>query len=140
MKISNWIGFLVALATCESVMEPEFESVTSASIIKLANKGSGYRLHSHEINYGSGSGQQSVTGFPKGDDANSLFVVSTDQPRGAPINCGQTIQLVHLKTGKRLHSHPLQRFVIIKLTNLVLFLGSKKYQLTINLIRVTTGP
>jgi dolichyl-phosphate-mannose--protein O-mannosyl transferase len=33
-----------------------------------------YRLHSHDVPYGSGSGQQSVTGFPNVDDANSYWV------------------------------------------------------------------
>lgn len=35
-----------------------------------------FRLHSHEVPYGSGSGQQSVTGFPDVDDANSYWVLS----------------------------------------------------------------
>lgn len=33
-----------------------------------------FRLHSHDVPYGSGSGQQSVTGFPNVDDANSYWV------------------------------------------------------------------
>lgn len=33
-----------------------------------------FRLHSHDVPYGSGSGQQSVTGFPEVDDANSYWV------------------------------------------------------------------
>lgn len=44
-------------------------------MIKLAHFGTKYLLHSHEIAYGSGSGQQSVTGYPTGDDANSLWIV-----------------------------------------------------------------
>lgn len=32
------------------------------------------RLHSHDVPYGSGSGQQSVTGYPNVDDANSYWV------------------------------------------------------------------
>ena len=38
------------------------EMVTCTSIIKLQNVQRGVRLHSHEVKYGSGSGQQSVTG------------------------------------------------------------------------------
>jgi len=34
-----------------------------------------FRLHSHEVPYGSGSGQQSVTGFPGVDDSNSYWVI-----------------------------------------------------------------
>jgi dolichyl-phosphate-mannose--protein O-mannosyl transferase len=44
-------------------------------VIKLKHLASGFRLHSHDIKYGSGSGQQSVTGFPNIDDANSLWVI-----------------------------------------------------------------
>jgi hypothetical protein len=36
-----------------------------------------YRLHSHDVPYGSGSGQQSVTGFPNVDDANSYWVCNS---------------------------------------------------------------
>ena len=35
-----------------------------------------FRLHSHDVPYGSGSGQQSVTGFPNVDDSNSYWVTS----------------------------------------------------------------
>ncbi|KAI9358583.1 hypothetical protein DFJ73DRAFT_757870 [Zopfochytrium polystomum] len=85
----------VALATLVSahdnnfVIEPEFEAVTCGSAIKLAHSATGYRLHSHGINYGSGSGQQSVTGFPGGDDPN-------------------IIRLLHMATKKFLHSHSHQ--------------------------------
>ena len=40
------------------------ELVTCTSAIKLQNVQRGVRLHSHEVKYGSGSGQQSVTGKP----------------------------------------------------------------------------
>jgi dolichyl-phosphate-mannose--protein O-mannosyl transferase len=43
--------------------------------VKLTHVASGYKLHSHEIKYGSGSGQQSVTAFPHSDDSNSYFLV-----------------------------------------------------------------
>lgn len=49
--------------------------VTCGSVLKLMHVNTKYRLHSHEIPYGTGSGQQSVTGFPKGDDTNSFWVV-----------------------------------------------------------------
>ena len=38
------------------------ELVTCTSMIKLQNLQRGVRLHSHGVKYGSGSGQQSVTG------------------------------------------------------------------------------
>ena len=35
-----------------------FQFVTCGSVLKLVNPASGVRLHSHEVKYGSGSGQQ----------------------------------------------------------------------------------
>jgi hypothetical protein len=52
--------------------------VTYGSLIKLQHERTKYRLHSHEVPYGSGSGQQSVTAFPGVEDGNSYWVsVST---------------------------------------------------------------
>ncbi|KAJ3355000.1 Stromal cell-derived factor 2-like protein 1 [Entophlyctis luteolus] len=51
------------------VIEKEFETVTCGSSIKLAHSASGFRLHSHQITYGTGSGQQSVTGMDSADDS-----------------------------------------------------------------------
>ncbi|KAJ1340226.1 hypothetical protein BSLG_005219 [Batrachochytrium salamandrivorans] len=44
----------VARAAESFVIEKEFESITCGSSIKLASKASGFRLHSHEVNYGTG--------------------------------------------------------------------------------------
>lgn len=43
--------------------------------MKLKHATSEYDLHSHEISYGSGSGQQSVTGYKDTSDAASLWAV-----------------------------------------------------------------
>ncbi len=48
--------------------------VTHGSVIKLQHERTKFRLHSHEVPYGSGSQQQSVTGFPGVEDANSFWV------------------------------------------------------------------
>ena len=48
--------------------------VTYGSVIKLQHERTKYRLHSHEVPYGSGSGQQSVTAFPGVEDGNSYWV------------------------------------------------------------------
>src|SRR5699024_11190942 len=55
--------------------------VTCGSVLKLMNSNAGVRLHSHDIKYGSGSGQQSVTGTDKQEDINSYWQVraKTDQ-------------------------------------------------------------
>lgn len=43
-------------------------------MIKLQHDRTKFRLHSHEVPYGSGSGQQSVTAFPGVEDGNSYWV------------------------------------------------------------------
>lgn len=49
--------------------------VSSGSVFKLQNLERKTFLHSHKVNYGSGSGQQSVTGYPSDSDANSYWMV-----------------------------------------------------------------
>ncbi|KAG8188344.1 hypothetical protein JTE90_026961 [Oedothorax gibbosus] len=86
-----------------------YSYVTCGSIIKLLNNNAKVRLHSHEVKYGSGSGQQSVTAIEDADDVNSHWVVKGKAgklcKRGEPVACGTTIRLEHLKTTKNLHSH-----------------------------------
>lgn len=84
--------------------------VSCGSIIKLVNSDNPrYRLHSHDVKYGTGSGQQSVTGTDVKEDVGSHWIVKaeTDQycERGEPIKCGDVIRLEHLTTKKNLHSH-----------------------------------
>ncbi|XP_053222293.1 stromal cell-derived factor 2 [Podarcis raffonei] len=83
--------------------------VTCGSVVKLLNPRHGVRLHSHDVRYGSGSGQQSVTGVTTVDDSNSYWRVrgKTDTvcERGTPVQCGQSIRLTHINTGRNLHSH-----------------------------------
>ncbi|KAL8456990.1 hypothetical protein ACS0TY_035004 [Phlomoides rotata] len=68
-----------------------------------------FRLHSHDVPYGSGSGQQSVTGFPNVDDSNSYWVVraipDSNLKQGDTIKSGTLIRLQHMRTRKWLHSH-----------------------------------
>lgn len=52
-----------------------FWQITYGSVIKLMHEKTKFRLHSHDVPYGSGSGQQSVTGFSGVDDANSYWVL-----------------------------------------------------------------
>jgi len=113
MKLSNvsllLLG-LVGLANCDSKkFDPEFTAVTCSSVVKIAHSQTGYRLHSHGVSYGSGSEQQSVTGYKDADDTNSLWVIhgpfNTHCKRGDPIKCGSVIRLKHLNTGRWLHSH-----------------------------------
>lgn len=83
--------------------------VTCGSVIKLRHTSTGHLLHSHDISYGSGSGQQSVTGFPGSNDGNSYWIVRgvEGQPclQGSSVMFGQSLRLQHSGTQKWLHSH-----------------------------------
>jgi len=91
----------------------DYTKITYGSAIKLMHKLSGFRLHSHQIKWGSGSGQQSVTGFEGSDDPNSLWQVKEGivgkQERGVsvgtPVKCGDIVRLQHASTKRWLHSH-----------------------------------
>ncbi|XP_069476076.1 stromal cell-derived factor 2-like protein 1 [Ambystoma mexicanum] len=107
------LGVLTALLLglcCSLARASEsYEYVTCGSVIKLLNQRHGVRLHSHDVKYGSGSGQQSVTGVEASDDANSYWRIrgriDGACSRGAPIKCGQAVRLTHVNTGKNLHTH-----------------------------------
>lgn len=77
--------------------------------MKLLNTDYRVRLHSHDVKYGTGSGQQSVTGTEVQEDVNSHWAVKAATgkicPRGEAVRCGSTIRLEHLATAKNLHSH-----------------------------------
>ena len=49
--------------------------MTCGSLIKLLNVHHRVRLHSHDVKYGSGSGQQSVTGTDQKEDVNSHWAI-----------------------------------------------------------------
>ena len=101
---------LVCLLTVHAATA--FNLVTVGSTFKLMNKQHKVRLHSHEVQYGSGSGQQSVTGIRKAEDGNSYWLVRspTDEhlSRGSAIKCGQKLRLTHVNTMSNLHSHRFQ--------------------------------
>ncbi|KAF6147260.1 hypothetical protein GIB67_013081 [Kingdonia uniflora] len=92
-----------AAATAQGV------EVTYGTALKLMHDKTKYRLHSHDVPYGSGSGQQSVTGFSNVDDANSYWIVrpdpDTNAKQGDTIKSGTIVRLQHMKTRKWLHSH-----------------------------------
>lgn len=85
--------------------------VTCGSVIKLQHDKLKHHLHSHEVayGYGRGSGQQSVTGFPGKDSADSFWAIKVGQgsdcPQGSPIAAGTVLRLQHTETSKWLHSH-----------------------------------
>ncbi|KAM1012778.1 hypothetical protein ACFX13_043573 [Malus domestica] len=96
-------GYAATTSTAEGV------EVTYGTVLKLRHEKTKFRLHSHDVPYGSGSGQQSVTGFPNVDDANSYWIVKpeleTSAKQGDSIPSGTIIRLQHMKTRKWLHSH-----------------------------------
>ena len=83
--------------------------ISYGSVIKLMHERTKFRLHSHDVPYGSGSGQQSVTSFPNVDDANSYWIVrpqpDTSAKQGHAITPGTIVRLQHMRTRKWLHSH-----------------------------------
>ncbi|XP_030647372.1 stromal cell-derived factor 2-like protein 1 [Chanos chanos] len=100
--------FFVILSNCEA-HDSDSSYVTCGSLVKLLNTRHNVRLHSHDVKYGSGSGQQSVTGVESADDANSYWRIrgkpNSPCQRGALIKCGQSIRITHMKTGRNLHTH-----------------------------------
>ncbi|GMH07058.1 hypothetical protein Nepgr_008898 [Nepenthes gracilis] len=87
----------------------EVVEITYGTVLKLMHEKTKFRLHSHEVPYGSGSGQQSVTGFPDVEDSNSYWIIrpqpGTSAKQGDPIKSGTIIKLQHMRTRRWLHSH-----------------------------------
>lgn len=117
---SFWITFvlLFVCALIDNVSTKfEYDFVTCGSALKILNSQGDVRLHSHDVKYGSGSGQQSVTGVGSSDDHNSYWRVrgktGVSCTRGNPVKCGSTVRLTHVATKRNLHSHhfssPLSR-------------------------------
>ncbi|KAI7872158.1 stromal cell-derived factor 2 [Spinellus fusiger] len=108
-----WLACLPLALAASQRSHPEIEDgfykVTCGSTVKLANQVNQHRLHSHGVSYGSGSRQQSVTGFSDADDTNSLWLVraayGNQCTRGEPVPCGSTVRLLHVNTKGYLHSH-----------------------------------
>eukprot|EP00026_Physarum_polycephalum_P018167 Phypoly_transcript_19655.p1 GENE.Phypoly_transcript_19655~~Phypoly_transcript_19655.p1 ORF type:complete len:227 (+),score=35.51 Phypoly_transcript_19655:36-683(+) len=114
MKVTSLLSllFVVLVFACAVLGDDddvEVNTVTCGSAVKLQHAYSNFRLHSHKVSYGSGSGQQSVTGIESADDNNSLWVVKgphgTHCPQGKVVKHGDSIRLQHLSTRRNLHSH-----------------------------------
>lgn len=104
---------IVILVLCHVAMSQTLAEVvghvTCGSVVKLSNESKPkVRLHSHDIKYGSGSGQQSVTAA-ENQDTNSYWAIMGPRDkqcnRGEAIKCGSIIRLQHVQTRKFLHSH-----------------------------------
>nr|GEU78724.1 2-methylene-furan-3-one reductase-like [Tanacetum cinerariifolium] len=105
----NWEIEYTSAAPVYNAPVNEGLEITYGSMLKLMHEKTRFRLHSHDVPYGSGSGQQSVTGFPNVDDANSYWIVrpvpETSAKQGDSIKSGSIIRLQHMKTRRWLHSH-----------------------------------
>lgn len=65
------------------------EYVTCGTVTKLYNTDFKVRLHSHDVKYGAGSGQQSVTGTEVAEDINSHWEIKA--PTGKHCKRGYAI-------------------------------------------------
>ena len=80
--------------------------VTCGSMIKLDSPVTKHRLHSFDVNYGTGSGQQAVVGSSEHNSIQSMWIVRSDGcAQGQSIVAGTPVRLQHAQTGKWLHSH-----------------------------------
>lgn len=104
------------LIRCTEYEESEIEEaineqiLTCTSAARLINTALKYHLHSHPINYGTGSGQQAVTALKSETDIGSLWMFKEADGNkmwltGDRILWGQKIRLEHIGTGRNLHSH-----------------------------------
>lgn len=94
--------------------------MTCGSTLKLKHSSSSYRLHSHQVAYSRGSGQQSVTAYPNSDDAQSYWVVhglqvsvQLTQITVQGVLCGQAsgcaVVLVRASAPPRMRRHAAHR-------------------------------
>jgi hypothetical protein len=91
-------------------LEVEQKQIYYGSAVRFRHIRSGFHLHSHDLRYGTGSGQQSVTGMRADNDYNSLWQIKEAQDEPIKlytelVKCGDTIRLEHSLTHKNLHSH-----------------------------------
>ncbi|KAK5646827.1 hypothetical protein RI129_005291 [Pyrocoelia pectoralis] len=104
-----YLYIIQVLYLSQTASSTRHKFVTCGSVLKLLNSDHRVRLHSHDVKYGTGSGQQSVTGTELQEDVNSHWLIKPEMGkvcgRGDVIKCGSTIRLEHLATGKNLHSH-----------------------------------
>lgn len=66
---------VMLVSTLVQASSSNLQHVTCGSVVKLMNNNYKTRLHSHDIKYGSGSGQQSVTAVDDQEDGNSYWAV-----------------------------------------------------------------
>lgn len=116
MEVRFVVAFMHALSYLLGALATDVtvNDVTYGSVVKLVHVATGHRLHSHEVTYGTGSGQQSVTAFHSSGDGNSYWLVKgahqavSVPASGSSIKCGDIVRLQHIRTAKNLHSHDIR--------------------------------
>lgn len=78
---SKFINFFLLLFTLCGISAAKTEYVTCGSVLKLRNVDYDVGLHSHDVRYGTGSGQQSVTGTEQKEDVNSYWTIWLNGPK-----------------------------------------------------------
>jgi len=101
---------VLSITITQAALPTDKGPVTCGSVVKLIHVESGKNLHSHQIAWGSGSGQQSVTATGTSSDKGSMWILKEGQKldsctTGTPIKCNDVIRFQHMDTGKNLHSH-----------------------------------
>lgn len=101
--------FACACASVVAVARAEAPaSVTCGSALKLKHSSTKHFLGSQQVQYASGSGQQSVTARSDGSEDQYWILrgaVGEECERGSAIAHGQTVRLQHANTRAWLHSH-----------------------------------
>ncbi|ELP83720.1 MIR domain containing protein, partial [Entamoeba invadens IP1] len=112
MLLFIWITAILAQNCegddCEDKVEQDHTYMTYGSTFKLRHMMSGTRLHSLQVTYGMGSGQQAVTAIQDLDDTGSLWIIKCADKKcksGQPVKEGDVIVMTHLLTKKNIHSH-----------------------------------
>lgn len=75
------IGIII-FSLISSAAAAKTSHVTCGSVLKLMNLDYRIRLHSHDVKYGTGSGQQSVTGTEIQEDVNSHWSIWVVKEKG----------------------------------------------------------
>ncbi|KAL7460178.1 hypothetical protein ACHAXS_000640 [Conticribra weissflogii] len=94
---------------------PPEKLVTCGSAVKLAHveSGSKYYLLSDDRQLQSGSGQQLVTAVENSRSPDGLWQIreahgSPVCDAGSPVRCGDVVRLMHVGTGRNLHTHGIK--------------------------------
>ncbi|KAJ4906369.1 putative pentatricopeptide repeat-containing protein [Raphanus sativus] len=77
-----------------AVLAAEGVEITYVSAIKLMHEKTKFHLHSHDMPYGSGSDQQSVTGFPGVVDSTATGCIYTGRLKPFPLEVSTCVDSV----------------------------------------------